>query len=124
MPSFGAIRDDVLRFLLAQTREVVVQTGEFFFRENDPASSMYVLEAGHAALIKGRQGHDTLLHSLGRGDCFGEIALMDLFQRSASVHALEESLAIKLAAADLLRLFERDAEQFALIHMNIGREVP
>jgi CRP-like cAMP-binding protein len=49
---------------------------------------------------------------------------MDLFPRSASVYALEESLAIKLAAADLLRLFERDAEQFALIHMNIGCEVP
>jgi CRP-like cAMP-binding protein len=48
---------------------------------------------------------------------------MDLFRRSASVHALEESLAIKLAAADLLRPFERDAEQFALIQMNIGREV-
>lgn len=123
MPTIVAARDDVLRFLLVQTRAVVVQAGEFFFREDDPASSMYVLEAGHAALIKGRPGHDTLLHSLGRGDCFGETAVTDLFPRSASVYALEESLAIKLAAADLLRLFERDAEQFALIQMNVGREV-
>jgi len=62
MPSFGAIRDDVLRFLLAQTREVVVQTGESFFRENDPASSIYVLEAGHPALIKGRQVDNVKQH--------------------------------------------------------------
>ena len=74
-------------------------------------------------VIKGWQGNDTELHRLGAGDCFGEMALMDLFPRSASVFAIEDCRAIELAAADLLRLFERDAEQFALIQMNIGREV-
>jgi CRP-like cAMP-binding protein len=82
-----------------------------------------VLESGHAVVIKGWQGHDTELHRLAAGDCFGEMALMDLFPRSASVVAVEHCRAIELAAADLLRLFERDAEQFALIQMNIGREV-
>jgi CRP-like cAMP-binding protein len=51
------------------------------------------------------------------------MALMDLCPRSASVLAEEDCRAIELTAADLLRLFERDAEQFALIQMNIGREV-
>jgi len=123
MPIFGAIREDALRFLLEQAREVEVRAGEFFFRENDQATSMFVLESGRAVVIKGWQGHDTELHRLGAGDCFGEMALMDLFARSASVFAVEDCRAIELSAADLLRLFERDAEQFALIQMNIGREV-
>ena len=123
MPIFGAIRSDALRFLLEQAHEVVVRAGEFFFRENDQATSMFVLESGRAVVIKGWQGHDTELHRLGAGDCFGEMALMDLFPRSASVFAVEDCRAIELSAADLLRLFERDAEQFALIQMNIGREV-
>ena len=123
MPIFGAIRNDALQFLLEQARVVVVLAGEFFFRENDRATSMFVLETGRAVVIKGWQGHDTELHRLGAGDCFGEMALMDLFPRSASVFAIEDCRAIELAAADLLRLFERDAEQFALIQMNIGREV-
>ena len=123
MPIFGAIRDDALHFLLEQAREVAVPAGECFFRENDQATSMFVLEAGSAVVIKGWQGNDITLHRLGAGDCFGEMALMDLFPRSASVRAVDDCQAIELTAGDLLRLFERDAEQFALIQMNIGREV-
>jgi CRP-like cAMP-binding protein len=123
MAVFGAMHEDALAFLLERARTVAVRGGEFFFRENDPADSMFVLEAGRAAVVKSWQGREFIVHILGAGDCFGEMALMDLFPRSASVRADEDCRAIELAAADLLRLFERDAEQFALIQMNIGREV-
>ena len=123
MPIFGAIRDDALLFLLAQAREVSVAAGAYFFRENDPAQSMFVLESGCVAVIKGWQRRDFVLHTMEAGDCFGEMALMDLFPRSASVRAETDCVAIELTSGDLLRLFERDAEQFALIQMNMGREV-
>ena len=123
MPIFGAIRDDALLFLLAQAREVSVAAGAYFFRESDPAQSMFVLESGSVAVFKSWQGRDFVLKSLDAGDCFGEMALMDLCPRSASVRAETDCVAIELGTGDLLRLFERDAEQFALIQMNMGREV-
>ncbi len=123
MPIFGAIRDDALRFLLAQAREVSVAAGAHFFVENDPADSMFVLETGRITVFKSWQGRDFVLQSLDAGDCFGEMALMDLCPRSASVRAETDCVAIELGSGDLLRLFERDAEQFALVQMNMGREV-
>jgi len=45
MPVFGGIRADVLRFLLGLCPVVSVPASEFFFRENDQADSMFVLEA-------------------------------------------------------------------------------
>ena len=123
MPVFGAIREDMLCVLLEHAHEVVVDSGEFFFREHDPACSMFVLETGRVSVVKRWQDRDFVLHSLGAGDCFGEMALMDLLPRSASVRADADCRAIELTAADLLHLFERDAEQFTLIQMNIGREV-
>jgi len=123
MPVFGAIGDDALAFLLGQARDVVVHAGAYFFRERDAADSMFVLEAGRVSVIKGWQGRDYVLHTLASGDCFGEMALMDLCPRSASVRADEDCRAIEFGSSALLRLFERDAEQFALIQMNIGREV-
>jgi CRP-like cAMP-binding protein len=51
------------------------------------------------------------------------MALLDLFPRSAAVRAIDDCVAIELATTDLLRLFEKDSEQFALIQMNIGREM-
>lgn len=123
MPIFGALREDTLQFLLEQARSKAVPAGAFFFREKDPADCVYVLEAGRAAVIKSWQDGEFVLRHLERGDCFGEMALMDFFPRSASVRAVADCEALALAPADLLRLFERDAEQFALIQMNMGREV-
>jgi CRP/FNR family cyclic AMP-dependent transcriptional regulator len=123
MPVFGAIRDDSLHFLLEVARVAVVRAGEPFFREGEPGSSMFVLEAGRAAVVKHWHGRDYVVNRLVAGDCFGEMALMDLHPRSASVHAEEDCRAIELDAADLHRLFKRDPEQFALMQMNVGREV-
>ena len=123
MPIFGAIGDDALLFLLAQAREVSVAAGAYFFREDDQANSMFVLETGRLVVFKSWQGHDVVLNNMQAGDCFGEMALMDLCPRSASVRAETDCVAIELDSGDLMRLFERDAEQFALIQMNMGREV-
>jgi CRP/FNR family transcriptional regulator, cyclic AMP receptor protein len=123
MPIFGAIRDDALLFLLAQAREIALEAGAYFFREHDEASSMFVLELGSVSVFKSWQGREFVLQNLAAGDCFGEMALMDLCPRSASVRAESDCIAIEFGSGDLLRLFERDAEQFALIQMNMGREV-
>ena len=123
MPIFGAIRDDALTFLLEPVPSITVPAGQFFFRERDPADCMYMLESGRVAVLKDWAGRELLLRQLGPGDCFGEMALLDLFARSASVRALDECRAMALTSAHLYRLFERDAEQFALIQMNIGREM-
>jgi CRP/FNR family transcriptional regulator, cyclic AMP receptor protein len=123
MPIFGGIEDGALRFLLEPVPSVDVPAGQFFFRERDPADCMYVLESGQVAVMKDWAGRELLLRHLGQGDCFGEMALLDLFPRSASVRAVDPCRAMALTSAHLYRLFEHNAEQFALIQMNIGREM-
>jgi len=123
MPIFGAIREDVVRWFLEQANIVTIPAGSYFFREGDDAHGMFVLEAGCAAVLKMWEGRKYKLHEFHRGDCFGEMALMDLMPRSASIKALEDCSAIELRPDHLMGLFERDAEQFALIQMNLGREV-
>lgn len=87
------------------------------------AEAMFVLERGRVSVVKRWEGHDYPLRVLGPGDCFGEMALIDLFPRSASVVALEDCSVIRLTSADLYRVYEADVEQFALIQMNMAREL-
>ena len=123
MPIFGAISEEALAFLLEPAAEVRFAAGAWLFREGDPAQSMYVLESGRVAILKSWGGRDLLVRELGQGDCIGEMALLDLFPRSASVQAVEDCVAIELTAAHLMRLYEHDLEQFALIQMNLAREM-
>lgn len=123
MPIFGGIREDILQLLLALSPVVCVARGDYFFREGDPASSLFVLESGTVAVMKNGQGLDFLLHTLGKGDCFGEMSLLDLFPRSASVRAREDCVALEISTASLHKVLEEDVEQFAIIEMNMGREV-
>jgi len=123
MPVFGGIRADVLQFLISICPVVSVPANEFFFREHDKADSMFVLESGRVDVLKSWGGQQHLLRTLKEGDCFGEMAVMDLCPRSASVRAAKDSTALRVSAANLYQVYARDLKQFALIQMNMGREV-
>ena len=123
MPIFGGIQTDILQFLLIFCPVVSVPIDEFFFREHDQGDSLFVLETGKAAVLKSWRGQDHLIQSLRAGDCFGEMAVMDHCPRSASVRAAEDCTAIRISAANLYRVYGQDLKQFALMQMNMGREV-
>lgn len=123
MPLFGAISDDALTFLLSVSRDVRVKTGGYFFREGDPGESMFVLETGAVEVRKKAKQGTLLLSRLGPGDCFGEMALIDLWPRSATVQALVDCSGFEIFAASLHQLYEHNLEQFALIQMNMAREL-
>jgi CRP/FNR family transcriptional regulator, cyclic AMP receptor protein len=123
MPIFGGIRADILQFMLGLCSVVPVPTNEFFFHEGDQGDSLFVLEAGKASVLKSWRERNYLLRTLKEGDCFGEMAVMDLCPRSASVRAIEDCSAIRISAANLHQVYAQDLKQFALIQMNMGREV-
>ena len=123
MPIFGAISDDTLAFLLERANDVNVTKDDFFFRENDQGASMFVLEEGRVAVLKSWVGQSKNLAYLNKGDCFGEMALIEMGARSASIQATEDCTAIELSIDNLHELYQHDLEQFTVIQMNMSREV-
>jgi CRP-like cAMP-binding protein len=123
MPIFGGIRGEILSRLVELAAPVSIDQGEFFFREGDRAESMYVLESGRVSLLKHWGGAAHILGDLRVGDCFGEMALLDLFPRSASVLAETPCSALELTTSSLQLLKSEDLEQYVLIQMNIAREL-
>lgn len=122
-PIFGGITADALQFLLERSSERTIATGECFFQEGDSADSLFVLEEGVADLFKQRGDKVFFLRQLRKGDCFGEVAIMDLMPRSATVRAHTNCHSIELTRSALYDLYQADMEQFTIIQMNMGREV-
>jgi CRP-like cAMP-binding protein len=123
MPIFGGIREDILELLLNDAAVRVISEGEFLFREGDPGDAMYVLETGSVAILKAWKGTCYRLGDLTDGDCVGEMSMIDLGRRSASVLAMTRCKAIELTNAAIFKLYQWDLEQFSLIQMNISREL-
>ncbi|MCB1887872.1 MAG: cyclic nucleotide-binding domain-containing protein [Rhodocyclaceae bacterium] len=123
VPIFGAIREDIIDFLLQKGREHQVRQGDWVLREGDAGGSMFVIDHGEVAVLKSHEGRQYLLNTLRDGDCIGEMALFDLMPRSASVLALSRVTLLEIDGSALHELYKRDIEQFALIQMNMGREV-
>ena len=123
MSIFAAVSAPSLRLLLEHAHTQIVEKGGYFFREGDEGTALYVLERGSVTVVKRWQGEDYVVRTIGQGDFFGEIALLDFLPRSASVIAEEDCQALVFRALDVLALAKRDLEQFTMIYMNIARQM-
>lgn len=123
MPIFGGVEEQTLDFILDNANIVQVNTGEYFFREDELANTMYVLEKGKVEVVMAWQDKQYTLNFLNPGDCFGEMAIMGFRPRSADVRALLDCQAIELSTGLFSELYGVYPQQFTMIQMNMGREV-
>jgi CRP-like cAMP-binding protein len=121
---FGALSDEVLVFLASMLSVVKPGIGEAIFREGDEANAMYVVLAGEMEVTKRSRGAaDARIAVLGPGDWFGEMSIVDIQPRSATVRALAPGRLIRISAADLDALYRHDVRSYAIIVLNLAREL-
>lgn len=121
---FGALSDEVLTHL-AQTLSVHMPgSGEVVFREGDDANAMYVVLHGEMEVLKkSKRATEARVALLGPGDWFGEMSIVDIQPRSATVRALAPSRLLRVSAADLDALYRYDLRSYSLIVLNLAREL-
>jgi CRP-like cAMP-binding protein len=120
---FGGLGEEALERVVSLSQPVRVAEGEHFFREGERGASAFLLEEGRVAVLKRFGDAEHLLREQTVGDCFGEVALFDFGTRSASVRALAPCLALEISARALRELSDTHLKDFAILYMNLGREV-
>jgi len=121
---FGAMADSALEHLASSLTSVNPQAGEVLFREGDPADDMFVVLSGEIEVLKrSRQGSESRVAMLGPGDWFGEMSIVDVQPRSATVRAVAPSRLLRITSADLDGLYRHDVKAYALIVLNLAREL-
>ncbi len=102
------------QLVLSTMRKVELAQGERLFQQGDRGEAMHVLASGKLAiLVKDAHGRENKISQIGPGACVGEMTFLDPQPRSASVAAMEPSLALELDR-HLLEYLRADAPRAAV----------
>jgi CRP/FNR family transcriptional regulator, cyclic AMP receptor protein len=107
---FAELREDTLRALADRSVERSYPRHGRLFYQGDPGSGLYVLASGLVkVVVTSEDGEEMVLVTLGPGDAFGELSIVDGGPRSASAEALEPTVAMVITREVLLDLAARDS---------------
>lgn len=121
---FGALSDEFLEHLCKTLEVRQLLPGDTVFREGDPAREMYVVLDGEMEVLKkSRRGRETRVAILGPNDCFGEMSIIDMQPRSATVRTLGAARLLKISTEEMDALYRHDLKSYTLIVLNIARDL-
>ena len=84
------------------------KAGERIFAEGDPSYYCYQVVRGRVDIVLSAGGKREVIASLGPGEVFGEMGVIDSGPRSATAVAAEDTQCVVFGALDLLDQFESD----------------
>ncbi len=101
MPPFQNLNPSHLKNLMTLMHNRVFASNELIFHQGDPGSGLYIIIKGEVIISQEEDNERWELAVLGRGDFFGELALLDDERRSASATALKETQLAVIFKPDL-----------------------
>jgi CRP/FNR family transcriptional regulator, cyclic AMP receptor protein len=123
-PFFGGLSDASLDILISMLVERRFDAGATIVAEGEPGRSMYVVHSGELAVTRlGDSGQVIRVAGLKPGDFFGEMTLIEMQNRSATVVAESPTVLYELTARDLYTFYKADIQAYVMVMQNINREL-
>lgn len=111
VPLFASLDEASLAELRGLVKMGSLPPGTVLFRKGDAGDAMYLIEDGRVRVyILDAEGDEVTLAEFGRGEFFGEMALIDGKPRTAHARVLDEARLGALGRADFLRYVRRQPE--------------
>jgi CRP-like cAMP-binding protein len=121
---FGGLAEAERALVLGLLEERDYEAGATVVAEGSPGSELFVIASGEAEVLKRTaDGREARIAELGPGACFGEMALVGIMPRSATVRAKAPLHALVLPFAKITRLSKDHLQTFTVLVMNLAREV-
>jgi len=104
IPMFSCLQAEDLEGLAALLQKRDYGKGEIIFHEGDVGTALFIIRKGSVVIrLSHEDGKEVVLGMLGRGEVFGELALLDGDPRSADAVAREDAQLLVLPRAEFLR---------------------
>lgn len=124
---FAGLPPEDLRHLAEYATVTRYRRGQIVFAEGDTADALLVVASGRLKVVApARNGEELLLAVVAPGNTLGELAIVDGGRRSATVEALQDSVALRVsreAVRDLARLRPAVAEHILVALAGVVRRL-
>lgn len=123
-PFFGGLTDPSLDLLISMLVECRFDVGATVVAEGEPGCSMFIVKSGRLAISKRTDSGDVIpISILQPGDFFGEMSLIEMQNRSATVVAESPTVLYELTAQKLYACYKADIHAYVIVLQNINREL-
>jgi CRP-like cAMP-binding protein len=105
VPYFARLSEPVLAALAAACAERRYDRGQVIFLEGEPCAGLHIVSAGEVKIFKlSPQGREQILHRMGAGDTFNDVAVLDGGPNPASAGAVTETSIWVITREEMQRL--------------------
>lgn len=123
-PFFGGLPDPSLDLLISMLVECRFDAGATVVAEDEPGRSMFIVKSGRLAVSKRSDAGSVIpISVLEPGDFFGEMTLIEMQNRSATVVAESPTVLYELTAQKLYACYKADIHAYVIVLQNINREL-
>jgi CRP-like cAMP-binding protein len=123
---FSGLSDEQLMRIANLCREVTHSKGDTIVREKEPSSDLYIIREGTVEVALGTPsmpGPTPIIH-LGKGQIFGEVALVDRGLRSATVNAVTDNTVLyAIRRDDFIKLCDEDTYIGYIVMGNVAADL-
>jgi CRP/FNR family cyclic AMP-dependent transcriptional regulator len=122
----NSLSDGQLEKIAELCREQTHNTDDIIFKEDDQSSELYLIQDGLVEITLSVPDPDTerSIVTLGKGQIFGEMALVDEGPRSASARCIADGTRLWVAnRADFISLCEKDTSIGFIVMRNISADL-
>ena len=122
-PFFGGLPRPSLDLLMSMLVERSFEAGSTVVSEGEPGRSMFIVKSGRLAVSKRTKAGRVPISVLQPGDFFGEMTLIEMQNRSATVVAEAPTVLYELTAQNLYACYKADIHAYVIVLQNINREL-
>lgn len=120
-PLFAGLPRRLLGRLGTRFLEKTYASGDVVFHEGDPGRALFVVVEGTVEITQATPRGEQVVRTLGAGDAFGELALIDESRRSGSARVAGSARLLILYKTDFDALMESEARIAVVVMRNLSR---
>jgi len=105
IPLFSTFSQIQLLYMASKMSAVTFKEGEVILKLGESGETFFVIEDGEVEVYREDGGEPKTISQLGKGECFGEMALLKTGKRTANVRAVSPLVCYQLNKKDFDLLF-------------------